>query len=83
MLVMSSPPAPTAFPLDRNALPTLYRDRSFWGITITQFFGAFNDNLFKQLLLLLAVPIGVASLGCRWTPLAAKSDCTLTAHRKV
>lgn len=31
-------------------------DRSFWGLAITQFFGAFNDNLYKQLMLLLAVP---------------------------
>lgn len=31
-------------------------DRSFIGFLTTQFFGAFNDNLFKQLLLLLAVP---------------------------
>lgn len=37
----------------------LWRDRSFWGLTATQFFGAFNDNLYKQLVLLLfvAVPI--------------------------
>ncbi len=35
---------------------TLMRDRSFYGITITQFLGAFNDNLFKQLMLLLAIP---------------------------
>jgi len=35
---------------------TLMRDRAFYGITITQFLGAFNDNLFKQLMLLLAIP---------------------------
>lgn len=35
--------------------PELYADQSFWGMTVTQFFGAFNDNLFKQLILLLAV----------------------------
>ena len=38
-----------------EGLPSLLRDRSFRGMTITQFLGAFNDNLFKQLLLLLAV----------------------------
>jgi acyl-[acyl-carrier-protein]-phospholipid O-acyltransferase/long-chain-fatty-acid--[acyl-carrier-protein] ligase len=38
------------------------RDRAFWGLTITQFLGAFNDNLFKQLMLLLAVPVGIAAL---------------------
>lgn len=37
-------------------LPPLLRDRSFWGMSVTQFLGAFNDNLFKQLLLLLATP---------------------------
>lgn len=33
-------------------LPSLYRDSSFWGMTVTQFWGAFNDNLYKQLVLL-------------------------------
>lgn len=46
-------------PIDAQTLPTLYRDRSFWGMTATQFFGAFNDNLFKQLVLLLAVNLAV------------------------
>ena len=31
------------------------RDRSFWGMTATQFLGAFNDNVFKQLVLLICV----------------------------
>jgi len=35
--------------------PALYRDSAFWGTTATQFLGAFNDNVFKQLLLLLSV----------------------------
>ena len=29
------------------------RDVAFWGMTTTQFFGAFNDNVFKQMLLML------------------------------
>lgn len=41
--------------------PPLYRDHSFWGMTATQFLGAFNDNLFKQLMLLLAIPVGAAA----------------------
>jgi len=45
----------------RADLPTLYRDRSFQGMAVTQFLGAFNDNLFKQLMLLLAIPVGVAA----------------------
>jgi len=52
-------PAP-AVP-DSTALPSLYADRSFWGMTVTQFFGAFNDNLFKQLVLLLAVTLSAAA----------------------
>jgi acyl-[acyl-carrier-protein]-phospholipid O-acyltransferase/long-chain-fatty-acid--[acyl-carrier-protein] ligase len=34
---------------------SLLADRSFWGIAITQFLGAFNDNLYKQLMLLMAI----------------------------
>ena len=36
-------------------IPPLSRDLSFWSMTVTQFLGAFNDNLFKQLILLLSV----------------------------
>jgi len=39
----------------------LFKDRSFWGVVITQFLGAFNDNLYKQLMLLMAIP-GVGAL---------------------
>lgn len=42
-----------------EVLPPLMQDRSFWGMTATQFLGAFNDNLFKQLMLLLATPTAV------------------------
>ncbi|MEZ6152082.1 MAG: MFS transporter [Pirellulaceae bacterium] len=42
--------------------PTLFADRSFWGMTCTQFLGAFNDNLYKQLMLLLAISIPMAAL---------------------
>jgi len=35
---------------------SILNDRSFWGLAITQFLGAFNDNLYKQLMLLLAIP---------------------------
>src|SRR5207253_8989758 len=44
-----------------QAVDPLFRDRSFWGMTATQFLGAFNDNLFKQLMLLLAIPVGAAA----------------------
>jgi acyl-[acyl-carrier-protein]-phospholipid O-acyltransferase/long-chain-fatty-acid--[acyl-carrier-protein] ligase len=42
--------------LTHDDLPPLARDVSFWGMAATQFLGAFNDNLFKQLILLLATP---------------------------
>ena len=45
---------------DKSTLPSLYRDRGFWGMSVTQFLGAFNDNLFKFLILLLATPTAVA-----------------------
>lgn len=47
--------------IDHSHLPPLTRDGSFWGLTLAQFFGAFNDNLFKQLVLLLAVPVAVSA----------------------
>ena len=43
--------------LDTTTLPALSRDISFLGMTVTQFLGAFNDNLFKQLMLLLSLRI--------------------------
>ncbi len=42
-------------PNDHDSRPSLFRDRSFWGLNLTQFLGAFNDNLFKQLVLLLCL----------------------------
>jgi acyl-[acyl-carrier-protein]-phospholipid O-acyltransferase/long-chain-fatty-acid--[acyl-carrier-protein] ligase len=54
----SSPPGDVqAARVDHSRLPSLFKDGSFYGLTLTQFLGAFNDNLFKQLMLLLAVPI--------------------------
>ncbi|MCA9246111.1 MAG: MFS transporter [Planctomycetales bacterium] len=42
--------------MNSKALPaSLSEDISFWGMTATQFLGAFNDNLFKQLVLLLSL----------------------------
>lgn len=37
----------------------LLRDRSFSALTLTQFLGAFNDNAFKQLVLLLSLSAGI------------------------
>ncbi len=55
-------PRPRSQPtVDLDSLPTLYRDRSFWGMTVTQFMGAFNDSVFKQLVLLLTAQVLVVS----------------------
>ena len=45
--------------------PTVLKNPSFWGLTVAQFLGAFNDNLFKQVVLLLFVAIPVAGGGTR------------------
>ena len=55
----SKPSTHSPIESDENNRPSLLADRSFWGIAITQFLGAFNDNLFKQLILLLSVPVVV------------------------
>ena len=49
-----SPPASRGA-IDFEKLPPLYEDLSFWGMNFTQFLGAFNDNLFKQVVLLLSI----------------------------
>lgn len=48
-----------SLPPEHDERPTLLQDRSFWGMVSTQFLGAFNDNLYKQLMLLLALPTAV------------------------
>jgi acyl-[acyl-carrier-protein]-phospholipid O-acyltransferase/long-chain-fatty-acid--[acyl-carrier-protein] ligase len=50
----------TAARTDFDLLPTLYNDRSFWGMTITQFLGAFNDTVFKQIVFLLCATVLIA-----------------------
>lgn len=53
----AAPPIPTD---GGPPLPRLMRDRSFVGMTATQFLGAFNDNLFKQLVLLICLDVVLA-----------------------
>jgi MFS family permease len=48
---MSQPSPDASF----DPRPSLWRDISYHGMNFTQFFGAFNDNLFKQLVLLICV----------------------------
>lgn len=38
---------------------------SFWGLTIAQFLGAFNDNLFKQIVMLVFVAVPIAGGGTK------------------
>ena len=63
-LLGAPPAAADQRAVSHDDLPQLYRDTSFWGMAVTQFLGAFNDNLFKQLILLLATPAaaGVAAV---------------------
>jgi MFS family permease len=57
--------AAVLMPPELERQPALFADRSFWGLTTTQFWGAFNDNLFKQILLLLFVTVPVSGGGTR------------------
>jgi MFS family permease len=49
----------TAVPPEKTSelSESLWRDRSFWGMTVTQFLGAFNDNLYKEAALLVCVDV--------------------------
>ena len=53
--------AAEASPGDLAPRPELFQDKSFLGMAVTQFLGAFNDNLFKQLVLLLSIAGGVVA----------------------
>jgi acyl-[acyl-carrier-protein]-phospholipid O-acyltransferase/long-chain-fatty-acid--[acyl-carrier-protein] ligase len=47
-------------PTETGELPEfLWRDTSFWGMTATQFLGAFNDNLYKQAALLVCTDMAL------------------------
>jgi MFS family permease len=91
-----SPPAPlpasaTDPDLDIDSQPALFHDKSFWGLMITQFLGAFNDNLYKQLMLLLALTAGVNMLdtgkssdtGTQTAAVAAQSSTEASAPSEV
>ncbi|RMF43994.1 MAG: MFS transporter [Planctomycetota bacterium] len=60
-----SEPVPSG-PLENGSdRPPVLRDRSFWGMIITQFLGAFNDNLYKQMMLLMAIPAAGMAAGAQ------------------
>ncbi len=54
---------------DHSNIPPLSKDPSFYGMTVTQFLGSFNDNLFKQIVLLICVD-QVARTGKDYQPIA-------------
>lgn len=47
--------------IDKDSLPPVLADTSFWAMTWTAFFGAFNDNLYEQLLLLTVISMTAAT----------------------
>ncbi len=51
----------TAPPSADAHIPSIYRDRGFWGITVAQFLTVFNDNFYKQIVLFICV--GIAQSG--------------------
>lgn len=53
---------------------SIFQDQSFWGLALAQFLGAFNDNLFKQLILLLSVPTAAAIAAAEQQGQVAGSD---------
>jgi acyl-[acyl-carrier-protein]-phospholipid O-acyltransferase/long-chain-fatty-acid--[acyl-carrier-protein] ligase len=63
------PPATAEFSAGRTPLARLTRDTSFIAMTTTQFLGAFNDNLFKQLVLLICLDVVLAG-GHDWQGVA-------------
>lgn len=67
----SSYEPPAELPVDDDSLP-FQKDTSFWGMAVTQFLGAFNDNVFKQMVLLLCVAYVAATKakGDIWQPIA-------------
>ena len=65
MATISTGDETAVLPNDRSGLPPLGRDPSFLGMTATQFLGAFNDNLFKQMVLLICIDL-VRAGGSDW-----------------
>lgn len=47
--------------MSASQLPPLSCDRPFWGMTATQFLGAFNDNIFKQMVILVLTDYAMRS----------------------
>lgn len=74
-MALDTPADAAARHAELERLPPMYGDRSFWGMTITQLLGAFNDSVFKQIVLLLCAtvivtPASSASLDKQFVALA-------------
>lgn len=52
-------------PMDQDS-GSIYKDRSFWGMTLTQFLAVFNDNFYKQTVMLACVEMENKSPGWTW-----------------
>jgi acyl-[acyl-carrier-protein]-phospholipid O-acyltransferase/long-chain-fatty-acid--[acyl-carrier-protein] ligase len=59
MLPAADAAVPAAARLDHERLPPLFQDAAFWSMTACQFLGAFNDSVFKQIMLLLCVQVAL------------------------
>ncbi len=55
----SQSPHATGHRIDHSQLPPLFEDPAFFGMTITQFLGALNDSIFKQVVLLIMAMVAV------------------------
>jgi len=54
----------------QHSLPPLARDPAFRGMVATQFLGAFNDNVFKQMVLLVVVDYAIGTDAQTYQPWA-------------
>jgi len=48
---------PTSDTVTATPPASIFRDRGFWGITVTQFLTVFNDNFYKQIVLFICVAL--------------------------
>ena len=74
MATTIDPPVPEVSPASGPPDVNLVSDRSFLGLTATQFLGAFNDNLYKQVVLLLSLPMVAAAAGAAGEQLADQAS---------
>lgn len=64
----SAPLAPSAAAIDER--PPLSKDTGFAAMVVTQFLGAFNDNVFKRMVLLLCLDMTLREKAADYQPIA-------------